>query len=275
MIVSIPNLDLEKIAKSGQCFRWERTDDGCFRIPHGAACLYIRQEGSRFFLDCGQAEFEAVWKPYFDLATDYAAINGRIRREEDPCLCQALRSQRGVRILRQDAWEMLITSIITQNRNIPAIRRSVEALCRLAGEARSDRRGLAYHTFPTPAQLAAMSAEALAECRLGYRERYVRLAAEEAASGRLNVAELASLPDEAARQRLLRLCGVGEKVAACILLFGLHRLNAFPRDVWINRALEAYYPQGFPFDRYAPYCGVYQQYLFAWIRSAGGGKTAY
>lgn len=267
MLLTAREMHLEKIAESGQCFRWERLGDGAFRIPHKNACLTIRPLGAgRFSLDCPEEEFNALWKPYFDLETDYAFINGRIDAGDDPFLYASMTDQRGIRILRQDAWEMLITSIITQNRNIPAIQRSVALLCALGGERKTDRAGNAYFTFPTPAQLCAMDGESLRQCRLGYRESYVRKAAESVCSGALCLKSLSSLPDEACREVLLRQYGIGEKVAACVMLFGLHRLNAFPRDVWMNRVLMAQYPSGFPFDRYAPYNGVYQQYLFAYYR---------
>ena len=263
---TIACLDLEKTAESGQCFRWTRERE-TWRIPHAGFCLYIRPAGEeRFFLDCPEEEFETVWRPYFDLDTDYGMINGRIDPKADPFLHSAMKDQYGVRILRQDAWEMTVTSIITQNRNIPAIRRSVELLSRYGGTRKTDRKGREYHVFPTPEQILGISAENLSRCRLGYRERYVRKAAEAVLSGETDPELLKTLPDPECREALLRMCGVGEKVAACIMLFGLHRLNAFPRDVWINRALSEGYPEGFPFERYAPYNGVYQQYLFAGYR---------
>ena len=184
----------------------------------------------------------------------------------DPFLYAAMRDQTGIRILKQDTWEMIITSIITQNRNIPAIQRSVALLSYYGGERRNDRNNQEYYTFPSPDQLAAMDDHILSQCRLGYRQEYVRRAAMAVCSGTMDPEILRTLPDEACRERLTGLFGVGDKVAACIMLFGLHRLNAFPRDVWINRLLQEEYPEGFPYEKYAPYNGVYQQYLFAYYR---------
>lgn len=274
MVLEGVELDLGKIAESGQCFRWQRLGEAYYRIPHGGDCLYIRREGpGRFDLDCDEAAFEALWRPYFDLDTDYAAINGAISPRDDPFLCAAMEDQRGVRVLRQDLWEMLVTSIITQNRNIPAIRRSVELLSQLGGSPMTDRAGREYHAFPTPGQLLDMGG-ALGACKLGYREAYVRRAAEAVCEGALDLEGLRRMPDEACRRALVGLYGVGDKVAACVMLFGMHRLNAFPRDVWMNRVLAERYPTGYPFERYAPNNGVYQQYLFAYYRSLDGvGKT--
>ena len=265
--ISAPFLDLDKIAVSGQCFRWQRTEDRCYRIPYANECLTIRQSApGHFSLDCSEEAYDTVWRPYFDLDTDYEAINSRVDPESDPYLYAAMNDQYGVRILRQDTWEMLITSIITQNRNIPAIRRSVELLSFHGGCRKEDKSGNEYYTFPTPEQLVRMSGERLSMCRLGYRAQYVKSAAEAVYSGTLNPEQLRNMSDRECFDRLISLYGVGSKVASCIMLFGLHRLDSFPRDVWINRVLAENYPGGYPFDYYAPYNGVYQQYLFAYSR---------
>ena len=271
MEIRLPLLDLEKIALSGQCFRWERLGRDHFRIPHAGECLEISMtEAERFSLSCGEEQFETLWRDYFDLDTDYAEIIARIDPRADPFLYAAALDQRGVRILRQDGWEMLVTSVITQNRNIPAIQKSVAALCRLAGQRKTDGAGREFYTFPAPEEILAMDDKSFSLCRLGYRDRYVKAAAEAVRSGAPDLDRLRTADDAECREALLRLTGVGEKVAACVMLFGLHRLNAFPRDVWMNRMLMEYYPGGFPFERFAPWNGVYQQYLFAYYRKLHG-----
>ena len=264
----IAGLSLEKIATSGQCFRWQQLAENSYRIPHAGSCLYIRmEEPGRFSMSCTEAEFETIWRAYFDLDTDYESINHRVNPERDPFLHEAMRNQYGVRILRQDMWEMVITSIITQNRNIPAIRKSVELLSCYGGDKKHDHTGREFYAFPSPAQLVAISDTDFSKCKLGYRERYIRETAEAIYTGWMNLDQLEILSDQDCMKRLTELCGVGEKVAACIMLFGMHRLNAFPRDVWILRVLEEKYPEGFPFEQYKPYNGVFQQYLFAYYRN--------
>lgn len=268
------DFDLRRIAESGQCFRWEPAASGGYRIPFRDRCLYIRPlENGGLELDCGEAEFRTLWRDYFDLENDYSGIRGRVDRERDPYLFRAVQAGRGIRILRQDPWETLVSFIISQNRNIPAIRRSVDLLCRAAGEVREDRQGLAYHTFPEPERILRLDAAALDACRLGYRGKYVRAAALAAAEGRLSLNSLAEAGEEEARIALTGLYGVGAKVASCVSLFGLHHLDAFPVDVWIRRVLEAEYPGGYPYDRYSPYNGVYQQYMFAYSRSQRKGSA--
>ncbi len=266
------DLDLERIAESGQCFRWEALAGDTWRIPHRGRRLYItRVKDGLFDLDCAPAEFDALWRAYFDLDTDYRGIRARISRDKDPYLWEAARAEQGIRILRQDPWEALVSFIISQNRNIPAIRRSVELLCRAAGAECTDGRGKTFYAFPEPEAVLALTEAELSACRLGYRTKYVRAAALAAAEGSLDLAALGEAGQEEALAALTALYGVGNKVACCAALFGLHQLDAFPVDVWMRRVLEAEYPGGYPKEAYSPYNGVYQQYLFAYSRSRGKG----
>ncbi len=274
MILPIADdFDLARIAGSGQCFRWEHGEDGSWRILHGAACLYARDLGDGCFsFSCEEAEFDNLWREYFDLSEDYAAIRRRIDPEADPFLWTAVERERGIRILRQDPWEMLITFILSQNKNIPGIRRCVEALCAACGEKETDVQGREYYAFPSPAALAALGEEELRACRLGYRCGYVHEAAQAVRDGNLDLNALLSDQEDAALRALRELPGVGIKVANCVALFGLHRLDAFPRDVWVKRVLANEYPGGYPFELYSPYNGVYQQYMFAWYRTKEAEK---
>jgi N-glycosylase/DNA lyase len=269
MVLEIADdLDLARIADSGQCFRWEPAPSGGFRVLHGAKCLYVRElEANIFELSCDEAEFNDVWKGYLDLGEDYAAIRSRIDPQADPFLWRAMEDEKGIRILRQDPWEMLVTFIISQNKNIPAIRRSVNLLCEACGEKMTDARGEAYHAFPTSEAVAALSEEQLKACSLGYRGRYVHEAAMAVVSGGLDLEDLRGAGEDEAIAMLMELPGVGVKVANCVSLFGLHHVNAFPKDVWVKRILEKEYPHGYPFEEYAPYNGIYQQYMFAYYRN--------
>ena len=268
MIISVSDdFDLDAIARSGQCFRWAKTPDGSYWIPHRDKCLYIQSEGeNRYTLDCSGDDYENIWSAYFDLGEDYRLVRSRIDPERDPFLHRAAASCRGIRILRQDLWEVLITFIISQNRSIPVIARSVETLCSLAGEEHSDGRGEVYFTFPSAERIAGMSGKEMDACRLGYRDRYVRAAAEAVSSGAFSLPELRELDDGQAMAALCTLQGVGVKVASCVTLFGLHRLDSFPVDTWIRKVLENEYPNGYPRKEYSPYNGINQQYMFAYYR---------
>ena len=261
------DFDLKKIADSGQCFRWEQIEEEYYRILHSDRCIYVkRQDEECYQFSCEEDEFDAVWRDYFDLQEDYRAIRGRIDAGRDPFLYAAAEHEKGIRILRQDPWEMLITFIISQNKNIPAIQRSVEMLCEMCGERKLDHYGKAYYSFPTPDAVAALREEDLKACRLGYRWDYVRRAAKALLDGELDLSALRDAEEAQTLESLRSLYGVGPKVANCVSLFGLHHINAFPEDVWIKRVLKQEYPEGYPFDDYSPYNGVYQQYMFAYYR---------
>ena len=270
MILEInDDFDLHRIFRSGQCFRWEPIGPEAYRIPFRDECLRIEKlADGRCSLDCDEAAFGRLWDDYFDLGEDYAQIRARIERNEDPFLYRAAQQEAGIRILRQDLWETTVSFIISQNRSIPLIRRSVELLCRAAGERRFDRAGKEYWTFPGPEATAALDDGALGGCVLGYRGRYVKAAADWALGGGL--AAVSGLTGAEAIAELTRICGVGVKVASCISLFALHDLDAFPVDTWMKKVIQNEYPQGYPMGKYSPYNGVYQQYMFACCRN---GKT--
>ena len=240
-----------------------------YRIIAGSSCLYITalDPGQGLYdLDCTEEEFAGFWHGYFDLNENYRRIRERIDPEKDPFLRQAADREKGIRILRQDPWEMLITFIISQNKNIPGIRRCVESLAKSCGQKKTDSRGIPYYAFPTPQQVASLSGEALAECRLGYRCKYVNAAAEAVLSEKINLEALRAADEKTAIASLTGLYGVGVKVANCVSLFGLHHVDAFPVDVWVKRILAEEYPDGYPFEQYSPFNGIYQQYMFAYYR---------
>jgi N-glycosylase/DNA lyase len=156
----------------------------------------------------------------------------------------------GIHILKQDSWETLVSIIISQNNNIPRIKLIINRLAAHFGH------------FPTAEDLLAD----ITFAKTGFREKYLKSAAENVLSGRVNLTEIEKMPTDKAREALMKISGVGPKVAECTLLYGFHRLECFPKDVWINRALARFYPDGFPFINH-PFAGIAQQYLFHYIRN--------
>jgi N-glycosylase/DNA lyase len=264
--VSSREFSLAQIADSGQCFRLTRTSPERWRLIAGRRVLRLETVPGGTLFYCTEEEFRSVWRRYFDLTAGYRRYRSAVP-EEDGYLRSAVRFGRGIRILRQDPWEMLVTFIISQRKNIPAIRLSVEKLCARCGEPLPG--GL--FAFPAAERLAALPQEELALCSLGYRTGYIHAAARMAAEGELDFAALARSDDETLRQALLAVPGVGVKVAECVMLFGFHRLRGFPVDVWIGRTLREHYPDGLDLTRYAGFEGVIQQYLFYYARS---GETS-
>lgn len=256
----IAPLDLAMTAASGQCFRMSMTTpDTCLVQAHDRAVTVTGLGGGRFSFSCDADTYHAFWADFFDARTDYGPIHALAH---DAYTRRAVHFARGVRILRQDPWETLICFILSQRKNIAAIRHCVEQLCTRFGAPMAD--GL--YAFPTPEALAAAPLDALGACSLGYRTRYVAKTAALVASGQADLMAWHALDDAALEAALLTLPGVGVKVAACVMLFGYHRLNAFPVDVWIDRVLQSEYGGTFPVSRYAPYAGVIQQYLFVYAR---------
>ncbi len=262
LVVKRTNLDLAQICQSGQCFRMTERENGRFTVIAGNHFLEMEQCGEECRFYCGEEEeFETFWKPYFDLDVDYSAYIAQIN-PRDAYLQSAAQLGAGIRILRQDLWEMIVTFLISQQNNIVRIRRCVENICQAYGEKLVNDRGEVYYGFPKPEALADLDEDALKACNLGYRSKYVVRAAGSVVSGEFDLDVVREMPYKRAREELLKLYGVGEKVADCICLFGLHHLQAFPVDTHINQALEKHYKRGFPMRRYRGFQGVLQQYIF-------------
>lgn len=257
----IAHFDLSEICDSGQCFRMERLSETRFTMIAGERYLEVSQEGQTVAFDCTEEAFEEFWKNYFDLDADYGAYIAAID-PKDTYLSEAASLGGGVRILRQDLWEMIISFLISQQNNIVRIRRCIDNISARYGERRVSDNGTVYYAFPTAEKLSQATEEELRECNLGYRAKYVLDTAKKVASGEVSLDAIQEMPYPKAKEELLKLYGVGEKVADCICLFALHHLSAFPVDTHIRQALESHYQNGFPKERYEGIEGVVQQYIF-------------
>lgn len=255
------------IMESGQCFRMVALDGGraVETVAFGQQVVITSPEKGRYVFDCDQEMFDRLWRGYFDLETDYPAIIAAAPKE-DAFLARAIQRSRGMRILRQEPWETLCGFILSQRKNLKAIRTCVEALCNAFGEPVA---GTSRKSFPTPQRLADASHTEAYVCGLGYRTPYLLDAARKVASGALNLAAMASLPDDVLLDMLMSVSGVGIKVADCVMLFAYRRLSRAPVDVWIRRVIDDVYGGVAPFAGYGPYAGIYQQYMFMLIRDAG------
>lgn len=258
---TIPYFSLPQIWRSGQCFRMAQTDETRFQVVAGDRFLEMEQSGEKCIFYCPEEEFETFWKGYFDLEKDYSfyieAINPR-----DRYLLTAARFGSGIRILRQDLWEMIVSFLISQQNNIVRIRRCIQNICETYGEEKFTPDGRKYFAFPMPETLSLLEDDDLKPCNLGYRSKYVVRAAKSVVSGEIDLEAIRQMNYKGAREELLKFFGIGEKVADCICLFALHHLQAFPVDTHINQALQAHYKRGFLNRRYRGFQGVMQQYMF-------------
>lgn len=257
----IPNFSIKQISESGQCFRQNPAGENRYSVIACGRYVEIEQKGKETFFSCTEEEYEEFWHTYFDLGRDYGRYMV-LAEGEDDYLSRAARFGSGIRILNQDLWEIIISFIISQQNNIKRIKRNIEELCRLFGEKKCSREGIWYDTFPDVHALAKVSEEELRGCNLGYRSRYIYETARFVERGEVDLEAVKGMEYAEAKKELLKLCGVGEKVADCICLFALHHLDAFPVDTHIRQVMDNYYPKGFPVKKYAGYAGIVQQYIF-------------
>lgn len=252
--------DLRNTFDCGQCFRWTENADGSYSgIVRGKYVRVISDKGVIVLENSNEEDFLNIWKKYFDLENDYNEI-----RKEICVLCPklscAVDSMDGIRILSQEPWEALCSFIISQNNNIPRIKGIVSRLCEEFGE-----KSEYGYSFPTAEKIAQCTENDLAPLRAGFRAAYILDAAKKVARGEVVLEDMYILPIDECRTQLMKIKGVGPKVAECTLLYGLHRLDAFPIDVWMKKALSEFF-SGVSADAIGRYAGVAQQYIFHYSR---------
>ena len=193
------------------------------------------------------------------LARDYDAICKKIK--EDSLVASTVEQYYGIRILKQDPWEALVSFIISQQNNIKRIKGIIKRLCNTYGEKICD----GWYSFPDAETLSALETEDFEAIGVGYRGKYLKKLADDTAAGKIRLDEIKKMNLGDAKAALLAIYGVGVKVADCALLFGFQFLSCFPLDVWMKRVM-AYYPDGLP-ECFKGYEGIAQQYLFHWARN--------
>ena len=276
LIEGVKDFNIDHIFDCGQCFRWQRQEDGSYIGPAMGRVVKISYADGQLVIDnCGKEDFENIWKKYLDLDTDYGLIKEKLSAE-DQIMQAASEYGYGIRILRQDFWETVVSFIISQNNNIPRIKGCIESICEKFGEHAGEYGGKAFFSIPSPSTLASLSSEDLAPCRLGYRAPYlVKMAQQFVDRGGPDVVEAELKNAEDPIQALQQFCGIGPKVAACISLFGLGRMDAFPIDVWMRRVMNRLYDidekdvkamKDYAKKHFGENGGIAQQYLFYYIR---------
>ncbi len=284
--IEIPYLNLRQIAESGQCFRWKRLDlntaiseygvpaDIVYDIPDAhksdnpAFCrdiyvippfgadqrsfspLIMIDTGNGFLSSADSVDWSGHWSSYFDMSTDYEDIRRRIMESDDTHAKEAYAIGSGIRILKQDLWEMMVTFMISQNNNISRITGSIEKICEGHG---------GYFPRPEEFDIDMLDDRSIG---LGYRAPYLKELIQRIRDDVDILNELSQMNYEDAYRTLTEYKGIGAKVANCICLFGLHHIGAFPIDTHVRQLLDRYYPNGFPYEYYSGVEGIIQQYLF-------------
>lgn len=275
--VIITELEYFSVAQTfdcGQSFRFKvKEEDGAVKadgIAFGKRVSFIQpDENTLIITPCALDEYQSIWEHYLALDTDYAVIreNLKLSRPDDSTLSKAMETGKGIRILRQDPWEALCTFIISQNNNIPRITSLVASLCKRAGDDMGD--GESY-AFPSPEAVKALGTDGLFALKTGFRASYLYDAASKISSGKIELSKVKADCTEQAEKTLREIRGVGPKVAACALLFGFEKNDAFPIDVWVKRVMAEFYPEGVAPSEFGEYAGLAQQYLFYYKRYIGG-----
>lgn len=270
MIITInDDFDMKKIADSGQAFRIKEivsAPTSTYRFITQQYIVYITQISEiTYDISCSMDEWNRIWVPYFDLTRNYETIRKTIPAA-DSFHSMASQYGQGIRILCQDPFEMLVTFIISQRKNIPAIKASVEKLCSLFGTPIETELETVY-TFPTPDQLSKATTEELSTCSLGYRLPYIEDAINKVCLKEIDLELLKSLSTEDLNSTLLSIKGVGKKVANCINLFAYNRLECAPVDVWIEKVINQYFGGTNPYPSFGDTAGILQQYAFYYMKS--------
>lgn len=266
VLTDVKCFDLGLCADCGQAFRWKKKEEGTWKaVVKNTVGEIFQKEGVTVFKNTDKETFEKIWLPYFDLERDYERI---LSGFHDKYLQTAIKAYPGIRILRQDPWEALCSFIISQNNNIPRIKGIIERLCFTFGEQITED----DFAFPSYEKIAMLSENDLAPLRAGFRNKYILDAAKKLSQGEILLDTVEKMPIEQAREELMKIKGVGKKVAECALLYGFGRVEAFPVDVWVNRIMGELYPDGLP-GCTKGYEGIAQQYLFHWRRNTNEKET--
>ncbi len=261
IIINSDCFDLALTLDCGQAFRWVQTgEDEWHGVAFSKPLTLKKTDRGIEFIGTDKDDFENIWSPYFDLERDYGELCRRFTA--DPYLAEAVDTCYGIRLLRQEPWEAICSFIISQNNNIPRIKGIIDRLCRLLGEPL----GGDDYSFPSAEKIAEAGIDALAPIRAGFRAKYIIDAAEKVASGKIDIQKIYSLTIDEGRDELIKIKGVGEKVAQCSLLYGFGKIDAFPVDVWVKRIMSELYPDGLP-ECTNGVRGIAQQYLFHWRRN--------
>ncbi len=258
----VDKFNLEDTFNCGQCFRWKKNDDNSFEGVAFDKYLKITKKTDKIILmNTSKEDFENVWKDYFDLSLNYNYVRSELEKINDK-MKKICNYSPGIRILKQDPWEALCSFIISQNNNIPRIKGIINRLCENFGYQISN----GVYSFPKANELSTLNDSDLDILKCGFRSKYILDAAKKVSSGEINLNNIKKMKIDLARKELQKIKGVGPKVAECTLLYGMYRLEAFPMDVWMKRAMEKIFSDMKAKD-FGQYAGIAQQYIFNYIRT--------
>lgn len=281
VLEGVEDFNIKHIFECGQCFRWKKEENESYTGVAKGKILNVEEKGDKIYLNNTNLEdFNNIWHDYFDLGTNYTEIKNKLK-EMDEYLDKATDFGWGIRILKQDQWEMLISFIISSNNRIPMIQKAIDNLSKKFGKFIGEYNGKEYYAFPTPQELSRASKEEIRACQTGFRDKYIKSTADAVANNNDNVYGYSMLDTEQCRKELLKFNGVGPKVCDCISLFGMQKYDTFPVDVWVKRVMQEFYVDEdmslpkirvYALDKFGELAGFAQQYLFYYARELGIGR---
>lgn len=280
IIHDINDFNVSHIFDCGQCFRWNKEQDGSYTGVVKNKIINVEQNGSSvIFNNINKDDFNNILEDYFDLNTDYTKIKSLLQTDE--IMAKAIKFGEGIRILNQDEWEIMISFMISANNRIPMIKKVIENLSTSFGDYIGSYKGREYFSFPSAEQLSNAPLEKIMECKAGFRSPRLKEAAERFLKEKEVIYNIKNTSYDEGLAYLKTYKGIGDKVANCILLFSMKQFETFPVDVWVRRVMQELYVdkdtkdkdiQKFAENKFGKYSGYAQQYLFFYARENGIGK---
>lgn len=282
VIKGVRNFELDHIFECGQCFRWNRQENGNYIGVAFGRVIEVEKKGEDVIIfNTTEDEFNSIWSNYFDLYRDYSEIKNVLSK--DSILEKSVEFGHGIRILRQDPFELIVSFIISANNRIPMIKRAIEKISQKWGNE-LEYKGKKYLAFPTIEQLNKATEEELEKCGTGFRAKYIKNTVDNIYANTIkkdqydekyDIDWIKSQEDDICHKELQKFMGIGPKVADCIMLFSMQKYSAFPVDVWVKRAMHYFYLapdvslkkiREFGINKFGELSGFAQQYLFYYAR---------
>ncbi|MGL4731431.1 MAG: DNA-3-methyladenine glycosylase family protein [Clostridium sp.] len=273
VLKDVKNFELKDIFDCGQCFRWNKTKENTYIGVAYNRVIEVEKNGEDVIIHNSNLEdFNKIWCEYFDLSRDYTEIKNELRK--DPILLESVEFGAGIRILKQEPFEILISFITSANNRIPMIKRAINNISKAYGNE-IKYKGETYYSFPTVDELKDVKLDEIENMGVGFRAKYIVDAIEKVYNNVYDLNEIKSLDDDDCHEGLKQFNGVGPKVADCIMLFSMQKYSSFPVDVWVKRAMQHFYLAPdvslpkiriFARDKFKNLAGFAQQYLFYYAR---------
>ncbi|WP_461206626.1 DNA-3-methyladenine glycosylase family protein [Clostridium sp. DL1XJH146] len=273
IIKDVRSFNLKHVFECGQCFRWDKTDEGTYiGVAYDRVIEVEKKDGDIYIYNTNEKDFEEIWVKYFDLYRDYGTIKELLSKDE--ILKKSVEFGDGIRILNQEPFEIIISFIISANNRIPMIKKVINNISTKWGKP-IEYKGHVYYTFPSLLDLKDSTVDDFKSCSAGFRAKYIKSTLLKLKNSVVDIDYMLTLEDNDCFKELQKLDGIGPKVADCIMFFSLDKTTAFPVDVWVKRAMQYFYlaPEislpkirQFSIEKFGKLSGFAQQYLFYYAR---------